>query len=89
MNYFDKLPEHVINKIMLYNSHPCADMIKKGIRYTDDDCTVFKCNNKLLGVRKQHMRLKDYFIILLSIEEDDHEIDSDDYSDYDGDDYNL
>jgi hypothetical protein len=45
MSYWDKLPEHVINKIMLYDSHPCADMIKNNhnmliqshIYYDDDD----------------------------------------------------
>ena len=28
-NYLDKLPQEVFNKIMLYNTHPIADLLKK------------------------------------------------------------
>ena len=30
-NYLDKLPQEVFNKIMLYNSHPVADLNKKNL----------------------------------------------------------
>ena len=33
-NYFDMLPKEIINKIMLYNSHPVSDLLKyKIIKY--------------------------------------------------------
>jgi hypothetical protein len=33
-NYFDMLPKEIINKIMLYNSHPVSDIMKyKMIKY--------------------------------------------------------
>ena len=33
-NYFDMLPKEIINKIMLYNSHPVSDIMKyKIIKY--------------------------------------------------------
>ena len=28
-NYLDNLPEEVFNKIMLYNTHPVADLFNK------------------------------------------------------------
>ena len=28
-NYLDKLPQEVLNTIMLYNSHPVSDLFKK------------------------------------------------------------
>ena len=28
-NYLDNLPEEVFNKIMLYNTHPMADLFKQ------------------------------------------------------------
>ena len=33
------LPEDILNKIMLYNSHPVADLVKQEIEtfFTDDD----------------------------------------------------
>ena len=30
-NYFDMLPKEIINKIMLYNSHPVSDIMKNKI----------------------------------------------------------
>ena len=34
-NYSDKLPQEVFNKIMLYNSHPIADLFKKELELDD------------------------------------------------------
>ena len=28
-NYLDKLPQEILNTIMLYNSHPVSDLFKK------------------------------------------------------------
>ena len=33
-SYLEILPENVVNKIMLYNSHPVADLFKK--EFEDD-----------------------------------------------------
>ena len=34
-NYLEKLPQEVFNKIMLYNSHPVADLFKKELELDD------------------------------------------------------
>lgn len=40
------LPEDIINKVMLYNIHPCAELIKKKRNiYSAEDDSVF--GNKL------------------------------------------
>ena len=31
--YLEMLPEHIVNKIILYNSHPVADLFKKSKTY--------------------------------------------------------
>jgi hypothetical protein len=69
MSHWDKLPEHLMNKIIMYNSHPCAEMIRKALRYEDDDCIIFKCNNdKLFCVRKRWIRYKHLSVILCNIQ---------------------
>ena len=30
-NYLDKLPQEILNTIMLYNSHPVSDLFKKSV----------------------------------------------------------
>ena len=35
-NYLDKLPQNILNKIMLYNYHPVADLLKKELELADD-----------------------------------------------------
>ncbi len=42
------LPENLINKIMLYVSHPCADLIKQNVKeeYNDEtrECDIIRCH---------------------------------------------
>jgi len=44
--YLEFLPEDIVNKIMLYNSHPVADLVREEIDKfvdDDDDLTLFSC----------------------------------------------
>ena len=44
--YLESLPKEIINKIMIYNSHPVADLVREEIdRFLadDDDLTEFSC----------------------------------------------
>jgi len=44
--YLEFLPEDIVNKISLYNSHPIADLMREEIDKfvdDDDDLTEFSC----------------------------------------------
>ena len=41
-NYFDMLPKEIVDKIMLYNSHPVSDLLKYRITKYDSYITKFE-----------------------------------------------
>ena len=64
----NKLPEDLINDIIMLNNHPCADLIKQDVKdeHTDDtrECDIIRCRvvcnyyvrnvkNKTIHVMKQ------------------------------------
>ncbi len=70
-NYFDMLPKEIINKIMLYNSHPVSDIMKYKIikynsyitrweSYTNDDkpMTFMKYTLIRMKINKAYRKYK-------------------------------
>ena len=43
--YLELLPEEIINKITLYNTHPVADLFNKG--FEDELCSHFAIDHEI------------------------------------------
>ena len=56
----DILPEHIINKIMLYISHPLADLFKQSEAYKD-------YNQECSWLSGEPQSFSDYYFLLYSI----------------------
>ena len=45
MNILPKLPEHLFDKVMLFNSHPAADLVKESMVFH-----YYRFQNKYMGI---------------------------------------
>ena len=45
MNILPKLPEHLFNKVMLFNSHPAADLVKESMVFH-----YYRFQNEHMGI---------------------------------------
>ena len=45
MNILPKLPEHLFDKVMLYNSHPVADLVKESMVFH-----YYRLKNEHMGI---------------------------------------